>query len=57
MPCPASLDKRGTFVIKKYRTIMEFCYRSENIRKIERSEKWRTKEFSFSDGVEMAYLW
>jgi len=47
MPCPASMDKTGTAVIKKYRLIMEFGCRSENIRAIARLEKWRPNEFSF----------
>ena len=36
--------------------MMEFCYRSENIREIGKSEKWQPNEFSFSEGVEMTFL-
>jgi len=50
------MDKTGTAVIKKYRVIMELGYRSENITAIGRLEKWRPNEFSFSEGVEMAYI-
>jgi len=50
------MDTTGTSVIKKYRIIVEFGYKSENIRAIGRLEKWRPNEFSFSEGVEMAYL-
>jgi len=56
MPYLASMVTTETFVIKKYRILMEFGYKSENIRAIGRLEIWRPNEFSFSEGVEMAYL-